>query len=135
MSEGGSPIETWEFELAPPDESSAAAADVSGPSPKVAFGSLLGAPSALPLDGDGNGGGKITVDPGPHSSVVFTLAATPKAGGADVTATASAKVTNFLAKLMMADGSPAPAGKKITLELNVSAGPDAPAPEDGPKAA
>ena len=135
MSEGITPIETWEFELAPPDEPSAQPADLSGPSPKVAFGSLLGAPVALPLDGDGNGGGKITVDSGPHSSVTFTLTVSPKAGGADVTASVKAKVTNFFVKLMMADGSPAPAGKKVALELNLSAGPDGTEPVGGPQAA
>ena len=96
---------------------------------------ILGAPVALPLDGDGNGGGKITVDSGPHSSVTFTLTVSPKAGGADVTASVKAKVTNFFVKLMMADGSPAPAGKKVALELNLSAGPDGTEPVGGPQAA
>ena len=83
----------------------------------------------MPLDAAGNGGGTISVDPGPHSSVVFTLAVSPRSGAADLTAQVNVEVKNFIAELQRSDGSMVDADQKVRVELGVSADGD---PDEDP---
>ncbi len=123
MLDGEETTATWECDLASMDTSELAPPpDLSGDSPRVPFGSLLDAPAALPLDATGTGGGAIIVDPGPHSSATFTVTITPTDGSPAQTAQATLQVTNFIAELLMPDGTQAPANAQCRLELCVLAG-------------
>ncbi len=65
------------------------------------------------------------IDPGPRVSVTFTIIVTPKTEPKeDLTAKVEALVTNFYAKLQLADGTQAPANKNCTFALGLLADSD-----------
>jgi hypothetical protein len=98
MYDGSGEQARWEFDLHPGDASN----------------DSLDNPIELSLDEQGNGEGDLTVNP--EFSSTITLSA------GEATARVNVAVANFIADLLMPDGSPAPSNMKCTLTLGLLAG-------------
>ena len=122
--DSGSPVAVWEFDLQPPDDEPGEGDQPAGDPPTIAFGSLKRAQGGLELQLDplGAGEGELVVSPAPSSSTKFKLTVTPKDGSPEQAAEVTAHVANFVASLLLPDGSPAPAGRPCALLLGVTPG-------------
>ena len=131
MFDGDEEVGTCEFDLdVPQGIEDAPEPALQGDPPTVAFASLVGRELELPLDDAGNGEGTIMLDPGPGAPAKLSLRVQPVAGE-ETTAEASAKVANFDVKLLLDDGTPAPAHMHCKLTLGLLAGEPGTASEAG----